>query len=307
MTSFTKLAAATAALFLVACDSGGAVKDAADKAADAAQNASEMAAKAGDTAKGMADKAGDAAKAALAGDAELCTTFGPQTPRDISSVTGLNMADFEMAGDVSGMNLCNIHTHTNAEHKGPGFNVFVNDSDHGGYACNETDSLTAAELAPVADQSFGYVKPGDTIEVHWVHTSCDIQPGEGLGSCLSDTCQAPLLRVEAQTFLVVNDGAALDFTSFGYDGNIVNGKHQAKALPSGTGTPVVFRGSTTGPSYTQSVCSPLSVTWSVRPQCSKVDINSLNKWAKSGNVFNEKKSHGVRQLVTAPELLSPIQ
>ena len=206
------------------------------------------------------------------------------------------------------MNLCNIHTHTNAEHKGPGFSVFVNDSDYGGYACNDSDSLTEAELKmPAGDMAFGKVKTGDTIEVHWVHTSCDITPGEGLGSCLSDTCTAPLLRVEAQTFLVVNDSNAADFTSFDYPGQKTGALHQPKSLPSGTGTPVVFRGSTTGPSYTQKTCSPLKVTWSVRPQCMKVDINSLNAWAKSGNVFNEKKSHGVRQLVTAPELLSPIQ
>jgi len=47
------------------------------------------------------------------------------------------------------------------------------------------------------------------------------------------------------------------------------------------------------------------VTWSVRPQCAKVSYSSLQEWAKS-NQFDEKKSHGVRQLVTAPELLSTI-
>ncbi len=265
-----------------------------------------------DKAAEMADKAKNAA-ADVVNDAkkmvegELCTTFGPQTPRDISSVSGLNTMTFPMAPAASELNLCNIHTHTNAEHKGPGFNVFVNDSDNGGYACNGTSELTAAELTPVENAVYGDVKPGDTIEVHWVHTSCDIIPGEGLGSCLSDTCQDPLLRVEAQTFLVVNDGSAANFMDFAYGGNMVGGKHQAKAIPTGTGTPVVFRGSTTGPSYDQSTCSPMKVTWSVRPQCTKVDINSLNAWAASGNVFNEKKSHGVRQLVTAPELLSPIQ
>ena len=243
-----------------------------------------------------------------ASNSELCQGMGPQTPRDISSVTGLNLDNFPMAPSSTSMNLCNIHTHTNAEHKGPGFSVFVNDSDYGGYACNDSDSLTEAELKmPAGDMAFGKVKTGDTIEVHWVHTSCDITPGEGLGSCLSDTCTAPLLRVEAQTFLVVNDSNAADFTSFDYPGQKTGALHQPKSLPSGTGTPVVFRGSTTGPSYTQKTCSPLKVTWSVRPQCMKVDINSLNAWAKSGNVFNEKKSHGVRQLVTAPELLSPIQ
>jgi len=238
---------------------------------------------------------------------DLCTGFGPQTPRDISSVAGTNARLFAEAPAASQMNLCNIHTHTNAEHKGPGFAVFAGDGDHGGWQCNETDSLTEAELAmPDGDAAFKGIKPGDTIEVHWVHTSCDISPGAGLGSCLSDACANPQLRVEAQVFLVVNDPNALDFADFAYAGNMVDGLHQAKALPTDTGVPVVFGGSTTGPSYTESVCSPLQVTWSVRPSCAKVDVNSLHKWAAKGNVFDEAKSHGVRQLVTAPGLLAPI-
>ena len=44
-----------------------------------------------------------------------------------------------------------------------------------------------------------------------------------------------------------------------------------------------------------------------RPPCAKLDIVSLHRWAASGNVFDETKSHGVRQLVTAPELLAPIE
>ena len=143
--------------------------------------------------------------------------------------------------------------------------------------------------------------------MHWVHTSCDSDPGEGLGACVPDTCTDPVLRVEAQTFLVVNDANALDFTTMGYQGFEVNGLDRAKMIPSNTGTPVVFRGSTTGPSDNESVCSPAKVTWSVRPQCAKLDINSLHRWAEAGNVFNETESHGVRQLVTSPELLSPIQ
>ena len=255
-----------------------------------------------------------AAKAAVATipavkTTDLCTGMGPQTPRDISSLTGKNLMDFAMAPESTEMNLCNIHTHTNAEHKGPGFSVFVNDTDNGGYACNDAKDLTAAELKDPMDGKGAYkgVKPGDTIEVHWVHTSCDITPGEGLGSCLSDTCADPLLRVETQVFLVVNDPVnALDFTTMDYKGKAANGMHQPGMIPSDTGTPVVFRGSTTGPSYTQETCSPLNVTWSVRPSCARVDISSLHKWAEQGNVFKEKKSHGVRQLVTAPELLSPI-
>ncbi len=235
----------------------------------------------------------------------ICRGYGPQTPRDISLTEGLNKRAWSLASEPAALNLCNIHTHTNAEHKGPGFTVYAGDGEHGGYQCNNADTLSEAELAPTEGESFKAVKPGDTIEVHWVHSSCDVTPGKGLGSCLSEACANPELRVEAQVFLVVNDPDALDFNDFAYGGNVVDGLHQAKSLPSDTGTPVVFAGSTTGPSYTEAKCSPLQVTWSVRPNCAKLDINSLNAWGKD-NVFEENKSHGVRQLVTAPELLAPI-
>lgn len=241
---------------------------------------------------------------------EICKDMGPQTPRDIAYSFGKNMVEFARAPSSKEMNLCNIHTHTNAEHKGPGFSVFVDGSIHGGYACNDSLDLTVEELTDPYKGKGAYkaVKPGDTIEVHWVYTSCDIEPGEGLSSCLSDTCSDPFLRVESQVFLVVNDPKnALDFTKMGYKGKAENGFHQPGFIPEDTGQPVVFRGSTTGPSYTQSKCSPMKVTWSVRPKCARVDIGSLHRWAEKGNVFNEKKSHGVRQLVTAPELLSPIK
>lgn len=239
---------------------------------------------------------------------QICQGFGPQTPRDITNTAGENKRLFTLAPSSTEMNLCNIHTHTNAEHKGPGFSIFAGGGENGGFQCNESESLTEAELEDPAggEGAFKGAKPGDTIEVHWVHTSCDITPGEGLGSCLSESCANPELRVETQVFLVVNDPEALDFNDFAYDGNVQGGYHQPLSLPSGTGDPVVFAGSTTGPSYTEATCSPLQVTWSVRPQCAKVDISSLYAWAEKGNVFNETKSHGIRQLVTAPELLSPI-
>ena len=253
----------------------------------------------------MVAGAGAAADEAAA-NAELCLDMGPQAPRDIANPQGLNKEAFPMAPAPSEMNLCNIHTHTNAEHKGPGFSIFVSHEDDGGYACNETPSLSEAELAPAPGAYHG-VAPGETLEVHWVHTSCDATPGEGLGACVPQTCADPLLRVATQVFLVVNDPDAMDFTTMAYGGNVVDGRHQAKSLPSTTGEPVLYRGSTTGPSYDQSECSPARVTWSVRPQCAKLDIHSLHRWVEQGNAFNESHSHGVRQLVTAAELLAPIK
>ena len=250
-----------------------------------------------------------ASEGAYAAEGEICQGYGPQTPRDIALAEGSNPRFFAPAPASTEMNLCNIHTHTNAEHKGPGFSVSAGSGYHGGWKCNGSDSLTAAELEDPTngEGSFHAVKPGDTIEVHWVFSSCDITPGEGLGSCLSEACANPQLRVEAQVFLVVNDPSSLDFGDFVYKKAKSNGLHQPIMLPTDTGAPVVFAGSTTGPKYDQSKCSPLQVTWSVRPECARLDIGSLNRWAEAGNVFNETKSHGVRQLVTDKRLLSPIE
>lgn len=237
--------------------------------------------------------------------ADVCEGFGPQTPRDISSKAGENARVFAMAPSYDQMNLCNMHFHKHAENKGPGFSVFAGEGDHGGYACNDASSLSAAEKKAPAKEICGGLQPGDTIEMHWVHSSCAVAPGAGLGSCLSDACANPDLRVETQVFLLVNDAEAHDFADFAYAGNVVKGLHQAKAIPTGTGDPVQFLGSTTGPSYTEKTCSPLQVSWSVRPQCAKLDINSLGKWC-ADNVFEESKGHGVRQLVTDVRLLSAI-
>ena len=239
---------------------------------------------------------------------KLCQGFGPQTPRDISNEDGKNKVIFPEAPKYTKMNLCNIHSHKNAEHKGPGFSVFVDNGEHGGYACNGTSELTEAELVDTFEGKGAYkgVKPGDTIEVHWVHSSCDVSPGEGLGACLSESCANPSLRVETQVFLLVNDEDALNFKDFDYAGVSEKGYHQAKALPKKTGRPIEFLGSTTGPQFTQETCSPLQVTWSVRPRCAKLNIASLHEWAED-SAFKDAQAQGVRQLVTAPELLSPIK
>lgn len=238
-----------------------------------------------------------------------CENFGPQTPRDIDSKAGQNTQIFSFAPAAKDMNLCNIHFHNNAEHKAKDFDIYAGEGEHGhggGYQCAMSKTLSKAELAAPAKEICKGLKPGDTIEVHWVHSSCQITPGKGLGSCLSDKCSNPGLRVETQVFTLVNDPKALNFNDFGYDGKMVNGKHQAKAIPGKTGKPVEFLGSTTGPKYTESTCSPLQVTWSVRPKCAKLDINSLGAWCEK-NEFEEDHAHGVRKLVTNPKLLSKIK
>lgn len=245
---------------------------------------------------------------------EVCSGFGPQTPRDIDSLKGSNKQNFSRAPSSKNMNLCNIHFHKNAEHKAKAFAIYAGDGDgHGfesGYQCGISKKLSKKEMAPTAEAicktEHGELLPGDTIEVHWVHSSCDVKPGATLGACMSPTCSNPDLRVETQVFTLVNDSKALNFKNMDFDGKMVNGFYQAKSLPSNTGKPVEFTGSTTGPKYNNQTCSPLQVTWSVRPQCAKLDINSVGAWCKS-NAFSEDHAHGVRKLVTDPKLLSNIK
>lgn len=254
-----------------------------------------------------ADDKANGAEHAKAGPA--CEGFGPQTPRDIDNKAGGNSQIFSMAPKYQELNLCNIHFHNNAEHKGKAFAIYAGEGEHGhggGYQCGIGKKLGAAELAPTKKEICKGLKPGDTIEVHWVHSSCQVKPGNGLGSCLSDKCPNPELRVETQVFTLVNDSKAMNFKDFDYDGKMVDGRHQAKAIPKGQGRIVEFLGSTTGPKYTESACSPLQVTWSVRQNCAKLDINSVGEWCEK-NAFGEDHAHGVRKLVENPKLLSKIK
>lgn len=235
--------------------------------------------------------------------------FGPQSPRDIDSAAGNNAIVFSTAPAYTQMNLCNIHFHKNAEHKGGEFTQYAGNGDGHGYMSGYQYSgqLTSAELSPISDEAcpskHGGLVPGDTIEVHYVHSTAQVSPGPTLGSCLNDAIKNPQLRVETQVYVLVNDKDAGDFIELTAHGK-KGGLHQALNIPNDTGTPVQYTGSTTGPGYNEKG-SPFQVSWSVRPKVAKVNIESVGKWCK-GNIFNEDHAHGVRNLVINPDLLSDI-
>lgn len=236
--------------------------------------------------------------------------FGPQSPRDIDLVAGENLIAFDTAPLPEEMNLCNIHFHENAEHKGGEFTEYAGNGDGHGYnsGYKYTGTLTEAELSATTEDicpsSHGYLKPGSTIEVHYVHSTAQVDPGPTLGACLSDSISNPQLRVETQVYVLVNDENALDFANLTAHDK-ATGKNQALNIPSDTGTSIQYSGSTTGPGYNEDG-SPLQVSWSVRPQVAKVNIESVGDWCK-GNVYEEDHAHGVRNLVQNQKLLSTIK
>ena len=236
--------------------------------------------------------------------------FGPQSPRDLSAKVGKNARSFASAPAYRAMNLCNIHFHANAEHKGGEFTKYVGHGDGHGFQTGFVYSgkLTDAEKkpmdTPVCKGEHGGLSAGDTVELHYVHSTAQITPGPTLGACLNENLSNPQLRVESQVFVLVNDPKAPDFNKFVEVGQR-NGYHQALNIPTNTGTPVQYAGSTTGPAYNEKG-SPLQVSWSVRPKAVKVSAQSVGKWCQ-GNMFKEDHAHGVRNLVTNPGLLSPIR
>lgn len=133
--------------------------------------------------------------------------FGPQSPRDIDSITGNNNTVSSLAPASSTMNLCNIHFHKNAEHKGGKFTKYAGNGDGHGYRSGYKFSgqLTAEELMPLNEKicpsQHSNLSAGDTIEVHYVYSSIQVVPGPTLGSCLSDKINNPQLRVETQVYV----------------------------------------------------------------------------------------------------------
>ncbi len=264
------------------------------------------------TAHAANDVVGDdvvAAQRAALASATDGAGFGPQSPRDLATLTGENTNDFQTAPASNVMNLCNIHFHEGAEHKGGQFTTYAGNGNGKGYGSGYLfdGELTEAELAPyetpVGVNDYGDLAPGDTIEVHYVHTTAKITPGPTLGACLSEAIMNPQLRVEGQVYVLVNDDSAADFGAL-TEVSMVNGFHQAVGIPSDTGTPITYEGSTTGPSYNEKG-SPLQVSWSVRPNVKKVSISSVAAWLND-NAFDEVYAHAVRNLVKRPSLLSDI-
>jgi len=96
--------------------------------------------------------------------------FGPQAPRDIDSKTGINAIVFSPAPGSTKMNLCNIHFHKNAEHKGGEYTKYAGNGDGHGYQSGfqYSGQLSQSELTPVHNEicpsAHGSLHSSDTVK-----------------------------------------------------------------------------------------------------------------------------------------------
>jgi len=244
-----------------------------------------------------------AAPASAAGGNKIaCDIAGPQAPRDVTKISGINAIKFAKAPPAAKMNLCDIHFHRYAEHKASGYTKLMGKGKHQGYVCNgKMPTAVYTEGGHGTGKGCGNISTGDTIEVHWVYTSCDVKPGPTLASCLSEGCTHPQLRVEARVFRLSDDKMAGDFGKF-------TDFSSGKVSPPAAIKAVTYPGSTTGDGYNDGTCSPFKVTWNVSSECTPLSTKSINDWCgKTKNVFKEYHAHGVRKLVMDAKLLSAIK
>lgn len=234
------------------------------------------------------------AKHAVPEELNQCIGAGPQSPRDIDSPGGSNPVQFEQAPSINDMNLCNIHFHRNAEHKSAAYSTYVEDGSNSGWACQEPAPGRLENKHAEYRECEG-IAEGDTIEIHWVYTTCDINSagvkplGGGLNACLTTMCPNPELKVVAEIFVLRHDG------EFKFSESPV--EH--------TDPTVVYTGSTTGTTFNNQHCSPFQVTWDVKKTCDTLDIDSFSTWC-AHNKYDDHHAHGVRELVTSKKLLSKI-
>jgi hypothetical protein len=67
---------------------------------------------------------------------------------------------------------------------------------------------------------------------------------------------------------------------------------------------VKYVGSTTGPSYSDEVCSPAKVNWEVNRSVETLSRDSLAAFC-ADNEWSESKPHGIREVVKREDWLAP--
>jgi len=234
---------------------------------------------------------------------------GPIGPADVSDdAVGTRPPLFRPQSTVGRLQSTQPHMHKWAEHKSKGqYDIPGPAEATKGFECDKS-GLTPAQLAPFAYQfcqpqpditncsfaaipgaapevtrgdvpcALSRVNPGDTIEIHWPHTSGSTSP---LGP-FDDVVSNALLVVQAQVFLVVNDPKyEMDVQLFL--------THWNEALAAEDS--VAYVGSPTGDHDNRNMCYSNQNTWLVDRKCHMLHVGSLDRWCganPAGRVWSDQ-------------------
>lgn len=266
-----------------------------------------------------------------------CTVAGPQSPKDlttdrISDGNRFSAAPVMHRKQMNDMELVNVHFHLGAEHKSDAYNSnAVSDSGttftagghdvRAGWWATGTAAdfhSTRASATPVGSPCEDlYV--GDTIEVHWVHSSAGKQAAgsddpegthltDGLGNAANGrNLLNPMLHVEGTVYSIVSDDTAETVFDPGKNEPEKNKTlldyHMPKA---GENDYVRYVGSSTGQSFTgnfaakDQLCSPYVINWGVDLRLHKVKNTTMVELCqalKKNNIVTDLKPHGSRVLL----------
>jgi len=252
-----------------------------------------------------------------------CDDAEPQAPRDLTANAAGSKIPKAVAlneAQAASLPLSNVHYHLGAEHKSEAYSDDTDSvafdsrrlDDHSrslagdkpvrpGYMCARGD-LTEAEKAPYEFKHCkGEVEVGKSYEIHYVHSSAGYSEADlvgadidgiddGLGGAANGRGMLnPMVVVQGQVFQIVQGGPTVD--------NMLTAWTVVDHTDS-----VMYPGSTTGPSHTNEVCSPYSITWHVDKACHKVSPESFDNLCKQMvdmyKLEHDLYPHGSRKIVS---------
>lgn len=266
----------------------------------------------------------------------LCTDAGPQAPKDLTTAT-LNTAAHGTRNpqapifthdQMNHMTVVNVHFHLGAEHKSDNYNdeQFTEDYD----ASNPVGGPYGVTDHPARPGFYGSgyspsgrkdrdavpapckgMKVGDTIEVHWVHSSAGVrQPDDGdyqlledgLGSAVNGRAlRNPQVHVEAVVYQILPDGdAGITFTPVGslretHWPDEPSADEYIRYVGSSTG--MSYTGNEEGPTQT---CSPYLINWGVDLRLHKVSSTTMQEFCSlllAEGLVKDVLVHGSRRIL----------
>jgi len=254
----------------------------------------------------------------------LCSISGPQAPRDLTTSGSNNDGSFVEDGkmypkapllsreQMKNLSLVNVHFHLGAEHKADAYqgidlmDLWKSDSNETrpGYVCQKPDEPDI----PYEFKHCKGVKEGYTYEVQFVHSSAGYSTekidhsdppelDDGLGGAAHGYgALNPTIGVEAQVFHIHSSAPKR-----GDGANLVKGFLDSDSNPEERKEVWAYLGSTAGPSFNNTVCSPYQVSWHVDLLCHKIhpaDFDDMCKEMKDRYGLDDDLSpHGSRELV----------